>query len=119
MARTPKSQPAVDVSKLSPELLGQLTEVLRALGVQPEFATPAAVAEAVAPKFDAKVHAEAHGYALNTGRVYLTADAVKAAGRVVKTGTPEIVATSGGRSTHVLVFRTDTGDAAVQNLRSA
>jgi hypothetical protein len=107
-------------------LVTALVAALRDAGVQPAPATPTDVAEvtakAQAPKaegFDAKTHAEGEGYALNTGRTYLTGDALKAAARVAKSGTPEIVATSGGRNSHVLLFRSPAGDVAVQNLRKA
>jgi hypothetical protein len=106
-------------------LVAALVAALRQTGVQPAPATPTDVAEVTAKAeakpegFDAKTYAEGEGYALNTGRTYLTGDALKAAARVAKSGKPEIVATSGGRNSHVLLFRSPAGDVAVQNLRKA
>lgn len=60
---------------------------------------------------------EAQGLTFTKGRVYLTADAVEAMVRVRKTGSPEIIQSSGvGRTKAVLFFRMDSGDVAAQNL---
>jgi len=63
---------------------------------------------------------EAHGLTFTKGRVYLTADAAEAIVRVRKTGSPEILQSSGvGRTKAVVLFRTDSGDVACQNLSKA
>lgn len=57
------------------------------------------------------------GLAFTKGRVYVTPSIIEAQVRVLKTGSPEIVQGSGqGRVHSVLIFRTDSGDAAIQNL---
>lgn len=57
------------------------------------------------------------GYAHGRGRVYVNAAIVEGIVRVLKTGTPEIVNTSGvGRVPAVVIFREDSGDVAVHNL---
>lgn len=60
---------------------------------------------------------EQHGLAFTKGRVYVTPDIIEAAVRVRKTASPEVVTSSGvGRTAAVLVFKTDGGDVAIQNL---
>lgn len=60
---------------------------------------------------------ENKGFKFARGRVYVTGEIVEASVRVLKGGSPEIVRTSGtGRITAVAIFRTDNGDAALQNL---
>ena len=49
------------------------------------------------------------------GRTVLTADGIKAAARVLKSGKPEAVAKEEGFGSHVVLFRTDDGNVAVQN----
>jgi hypothetical protein len=57
------------------------------------------------------------GLAFTKGRVYVTPDIIEAAVRVRKTSSPEVVSSSGvGRTAAVLVFKTDGGDVAIQNL---
>jgi hypothetical protein len=57
------------------------------------------------------------GFTFTRGRVYGTGTLLEAAARVLKTGTPEIVASSGaGHVAAVLVYREDSGDFAFQNL---
>lgn len=60
---------------------------------------------------------EEHGLAFTKGRVYVTPDIIEAAVRVRKTGSPEVVTSSGvGRTAAVLIFQTEGGDTALQNL---
>lgn len=59
--------------------------------------------------------AEAQGLRPTKGRVYLSADAVKAAARVAKGGKPEAVACAGGRATHVVFWLGENGEVAAQN----
>lgn len=57
------------------------------------------------------------GFQFTRGRVYVTPQIVEAAVRVLKTGRTEIATSSGnGRIEAVVVFATESGDAAVQNL---
>ena len=59
-----------------------------------------------------------HGLTFTKGRVYGGVTLAEAIVRVSKTGTPEIVASSGvGRTAAVLVNRESSGDVSVQNLR--
>lgn len=59
-----------------------------------------------------------HGLTFTKGRVYGGVTLAEAIVRVAKTGTPEIVASSGvGRTAAVLVNRENSGDVSVQNLR--
>lgn len=78
-------------------------------------------AKAQAPELTAKQQGEAlvakRGLAFTRGRVYVNGSIIEAQVRVLKTGTPEVVTTSGvGRIVAVLVYREDSGDVAVQNL---
>jgi hypothetical protein len=58
-----------------------------------------------------------HGLKFTRGRVYLTADDIEAAVRVRKTGSPEIVQSSGvGHTKAILFFGTPSGAVAAQNL---
>lgn len=50
------------------------------------------------------------------GRTYVTNEAVKALARVAKSGTPELVASPEGYGNHLLVFVSDQGNVAVQNV---
>lgn len=57
-----------------------------------------------------------HGLTFTKGRVYVTPEIIEAAVRVLKTAKPEVVKSSGaGRVHSVLIFRTEGGDAAIQN----
>lgn len=70
------------------------------------------------PAHDALV--EEHGLTFTKGRVYVTPDATEAIVRVRKTGSPEIIQSSGvGRTKALVLFRTDSGDVAIQNLTKA
>lgn len=76
-------------------------------------ATPASSAD----KGEALVAERGLGYA--KGRVYVTTDMLEAAVRVRKTGSPEIIGSAAvGRTSNVLLFRTDNGQVAFQNLRT-
>lgn len=107
---------------------GKFTEAqarsIVAAAAQPQHFTPTvpaqaapAKAEPVTSKAQADVLVTQQGLAHAKGRVYLTGAMLEAGARVLKNGTPEIIASSGaGRTTHVLIFRTDGGDLAAQNL---
>ena len=57
------------------------------------------------------------GFEFTRGRVYVTPQIVEACVRVLKTGRTEVATTSGkGRIDAVVVFATESGDVAVQNL---
>ena len=49
------------------------------------------------------------------GSTVLTAEAVKAAARVLKSGKPEVIASPEGNGDHVVIFTTDKGNVRVQN----
>lgn len=60
------------------------------------------------------------GYTFAKGRVYGAVTLAEAIVRVFKTGTPEIVTSSGvGRTKAVLVYKEESGDVAQQNLTIA
>lgn len=57
------------------------------------------------------------GLSFTRGRVYSNSDIIEAQVRVLKTGKPEVVSTSGvGRIAAVLIYRETSGDVALQNL---
>ena len=49
------------------------------------------------------------------GSTVLTAEAIKAAARVLKSGKPEVIASPEGNGDHVLLFITEKGNVRVQN----
>ena len=60
---------------------------------------------------------EKKGYAFTSCRVYVNMSIVEATVRVLKTGKPEIITSSGvGRTKAVLIQRMESGDVSVQNL---
>lgn len=60
---------------------------------------------------------EKQGFEYAKGRVYATGTLAEAIVRVLKSGKPEIVASSGvGRTKAVLVYREESGDVTLQNL---
>ena len=76
------------------------------------------------PELTSKERADAlvaeHDLTFTRGRVYLSRDAIEAQVRVFKTGTPEIVATSGvGRAKAVVFYLSESGDLAAQHLTDA
>jgi hypothetical protein len=76
------------------------------------------------PELTSKDRADAlvaeHDLTFTRGRVYLSRDAIEAQVRVFKTGTPEIVATSGvGRAKAVVFYLSESGDLAAQHLTDA
>lgn len=78
-------------------------------------------AEEAKPEPTAQELAEAlvveKGFDFARGRVYVTPDMIESAVRVRKTGAAEIIASSGaGRTKAVLLFRTESGEVALQNL---
>lgn len=82
-------------------------------------ATPAKLAEVV--PLSSKERGEAlvaeKGLTFTKGRVYATGSTAEAIVRVLKTGKPEVVTSSGvGRTKAVLVYKEDSGDVALQNL---
>jgi hypothetical protein len=101
---------------------GSFTEAEARSIVEAQFFTPTATATAVKPEpVTSKTLADnlvaQAGLAHTKGRVYVTGSILEAAARVLKTGTPEIIATSGvGRTKAVVIFREDSGDVALQNL---
>lgn len=69
------------------------------------------------PLDPAEALVESSPYSYTKGRVYVTTSIIEACVRVIKTGKPEIVKTSGnGRTKAVLIKREDSGDASIQNL---
>jgi len=98
-----------------PEL--DATATLLAAGFSEEEAAEALAAEAVEAKNPADALVEKQGYKHTKGRVYGGPALAEAIVRVHKTGKPEIVASSGkGRVAAVVVFKTESGDVAQQNL---
>lgn len=61
----------------------------------------------------------ANGLSFTRGRTYLNEAALTAAARVLSTGTPEVVETDGGRTSHLVIFKTERGSIAVQNCYQA
>lgn len=59
-----------------------------------------------------------HGFDFAKGRVYLGADAIEAAVRVRRTGTPELIASARAttRPRAVVVYQGENGEVIVQNL---
>lgn len=121
MGRTTVAQVAAQVNTLA-ESVAQLTAV-----IQGQHATPAPVAEKVVtlvPAVDpvtALVQEKGFAFAKG-GRAYLTLNAATAVARVLKTGTPEIVAAADENSnkrrnvTHQVLFRTENGSVGVHPL---
>lgn len=97
-----------------------LTGLLALLG-DGQGATPTAVAEALQvtePEPERPAHEvlmEERGVKPAKGSTVLTPDAVKAAARVLKSGTPEVVQSPEGNGDHVVLFTTDKGNLRVQN----
>lgn len=78
----------------------------------------AAKPETLSAKDRADALVASQGLAFTRGRVYTTPDIIEAQVRVLKTGRPEVVMASGnGHVTAVQVYRTDSGDCCVQNLK--
>lgn len=72
----------------------------------------------LSPKERAEALVAERGLTFTRGRVYVTSQVIEAQARVMKTGAPEVVQTSGvGHINAVLIYREDSGDVAVQNLR--
>lgn len=73
--------------------------------------------EALTPKQEAEALVASKGLTFTRGRVYGGASLAEALVRVMKTGSAEIVTSSGvGRVSAVLVYRETSGDVAMQNL---
>ena len=71
----------------------------------------------VTSKDVAEALVEEKGYTFTKGRVYGGVTLAEAIVRVHKTGSPQIVQSSGvGRTKGVLVYKEESGDVALQNL---
>lgn len=82
--------------------------------------TPAPAPAPLTVKEQGEALVTAQGLVFTRGRVYVTPDVIEAAVRVRKTGSPEVVRTSGvGRTKAVLVTKEETGDVSIQNLTLA
>ena len=95
-------------------------EGLLALLENGKAATPTAVAQAVeaatAPERPAhEVLFEERGIKPAKGSTVLTADGVKAAARVLKSGKPEAIESPEGNGDHVVLFVTEKGNLRIQN----
>lgn len=101
-----------------------LVQILRDQGVDVddfvetvvETVTPAG---AKAAQNEADTLAADNGLTPVRGRVYLSGDAIEAAARVANTGTGEVVEVTGGRTSHLILWRTELGTVAVQNAITA
>ncbi len=95
-------------------------EILATHDGAPASPAPAPVVEPPKPATSqdlAEALVEASPFKFSKGRVYVGGDAIEAQVRVRKTGKPEIIAASGvGRTTAMVLFRTETGEVAIQNL---
>jgi len=79
--------------------------------------TPTPVPVVLSAKEKAEALVAEAGLTFTRGRVYGKGELLEAAARVLKTGTPEIVKSSGvGHTAAVLVYREESGDFAMQNL---
>lgn len=77
-----------------------------------------AQAETLSDKDRAEALVAQQGMAFTRGRVYSTPAIVEAQVRVLKTGRPEVVPTSGvGHIAAVLLYRETSGDCVIQNLK--
>lgn len=106
-----KTNVPTDLSDLSRE------EVLQILAGLTEDATP----ENKTSKQQADVLVEESPFTFTSGRVYLSGAMIEAAARVANTGSPELVKvpTDSKRTAAVVLWRTDEGSVAAQNLRTA
>ena len=85
-----------------------LSAQVEAAPEEPKTLTPEEVGEALVAQ---------HGYTFAKGRVYGGTALAEAIVRVTRTGSPEIVQSSGvGRTKALLVTRKESGDVAIQNL---
>jgi hypothetical protein len=77
----------------------------------------AAASKVLTSKEHGEVLVEERGLAFARGRTYGNTNTAEAIVRVLKTGKPEIIQSSGvGRVAAVLIYREDSGDFALQNL---
>ena len=111
------------LSKLAKDKETPVTDPLTTLvegGFTPEDAAKILGVEVKTDKtvrelFDEKV--EAAGFSFARGRIYANPDVAEAIIRVHKTGSPEVVQTSGvGHTKAVALFLEESGDVSVQNL---
>jgi hypothetical protein len=99
----------------TPEEIAKILDEAETEAAAPE--APEAKVKLVTSKEKGDALVAERGLKFAKGRVYLTPDGAEAFVRVRKTGTPEIIQSSGaGRTAAVLFFKTDTGDVALQNL---
>ena len=113
-------EPAVDpIAKLMEAGLtkSQAKKALKAGTPSVPVPVPVPAPAPVAKQSATDALVEKHGFAFAKGRVYVTPAIIEGTVRVTKTGSPEIVTSSGvGRTSAVLLFRTPGGDCAIQNL---
>jgi hypothetical protein len=80
-------------------------------------AHPAKSAEEKPKQVEADALVASQGLKPTRGRVYYTGSILEAAATVLKTGSPQVVKTAGvGHTKAVLIFVTDAGGPAIQNL---
>lgn len=115
LAPEPVSDPAQDL--LDAGFSQDEVDAIIGAGATPEVEAVVAKPVAKTSQELGEALVEQHGLAFTKGRVYVTPDIIEAAVRVRKTASPEVVTSSGvGRTAAVLVFKTDGGDVAIQNL---
>lgn len=122
--RTRKTTPApVTVDINSPAFQAAVQAGVQA-ALAAQNSTPAPVAAVEVDPVQALVAGRGLSFAKG-GRAYLTLHAAQAVARVLKTGTPEIVAAAGEKSeerrsvTHLAVWRTEGGNVAFHPLYRA
>jgi hypothetical protein len=105
----------VQSGRFTPE---EATALLASLSVdEPTHPVPTPAPVVLTAKEKAEALVVEAGLAFTRGRVYGTGALLEAAARVLKTGTPEIVTSSGvGHVAAVLVYLEESGDFAMQNL---
>lgn len=126
----PQSNPLVDALlglvaqavQQNPQVLGQFATTL---GVAQAVAAPAPEVKVETPRDRAYAHAKDKGYGFTKGgEVVVSADTLQAAARVLRTGTPEIVAAPDTDSlrkrgiTHIVAYKVDDTTVAFHQLFS-
>lgn len=121
-----KDEPTTDDPRVTELVKGGFTkdEALAVLakgepkaGKKVKKAKKAKKAEKVDPKKVTEVMVAKQGLDFTRGRTYSNPASIEAQVRVMKTGKPEIIATSGaGRVAAVLIVKEPSGDVSVQNL---
>lgn len=113
-----KNTTNVTLTSEQAEVLNGLLELLG----NGQGATPTVVAEATKPEPAKPMHEallEERGGSFVKGRTYVTGEGIKAMARVAKTGKPEIAPSPEGNGDAVLIFATEQGNVAVQNIKVA